>query len=75
MEAAYARAKTLLTTNEKELHRLAQALLIHETLDLEQIKAVIEGKAITADLSDGTEIKNVKPKRGGGNLEIVPEHV
>lgn len=65
LQAAYERAKHVLSTHEKELHRLAQALLIHETLDLEQIKTVIAGKEITVELSDGTEIKNAKPKRGG----------
>ena len=43
----------------QELHRLASALLVHETLNAEQMQAVIAGKPITDALADGTEIKNV----------------
>ncbi|XP_074333313.1 ATP-dependent zinc metalloprotease FTSH 4, mitochondrial-like isoform X2 [Apium graveolens] len=41
LETAYNNAKTILTTHEKELHALANALLEHETLSGSQIKALI----------------------------------
>ncbi|KAF8163299.1 ATP-dependent peptidase [Crassisporium funariophilum] len=41
-----ARATALLTTKMAELHRLAEALVEHETLDLEEVKKVIKGEPI-----------------------------
>ncbi|KAF5330739.1 hypothetical protein D9619_005757 [Psilocybe cf. subviscida] len=40
------RAKTLLTERLEELHRLAHALVDHETLDLEEVKKVVRGEPI-----------------------------
>jgi hypothetical protein len=56
----------------QELHRLASALLVHETLNAEQMQAVIQGKPITDALADGTEIKNVAkppPPRPNGKAQ------
>ncbi|PPQ93308.1 hypothetical protein CVT25_014437 [Psilocybe cyanescens] len=41
-----ARAAALLTAKISELHKLAQALVDHETLDLEEVKKVIKGEPI-----------------------------
>jgi len=39
---AYKRAKTLLQNNEKELHKLAQALLEKETMNASEIEEALE---------------------------------
>lgn len=47
LQGQYAVAKRILTDHQDELHRLAQALLEHETLNKEEIMAVIKGKKLT----------------------------
>ena len=43
LQESYKRATTLLTSRAHEHKLLAEALLAHETLDLKQIRLVIEG--------------------------------
>jgi len=50
LKASQARATTLLKEKEDELHRLAHALVEHETLNLEEVRKVIRGEPIR-DLS------------------------
>ncbi|CAK9099378.1 ATP-dependent zinc metalloprotease FTSH 5, partial [Durusdinium trenchii] len=45
---SYARAKSLLSKHQKQLHRLAKALLENESLTSDQIRLVIQGKPIPA---------------------------
>jgi len=47
LEKQYNQAKNILIEHEKELHKLAAALLEHETLTLDEIKTVIQGKRVT----------------------------
>lgn len=44
--AGESRVLTLLKSKEEELHRLASALMEHETLDVEEVKKVIKGEPI-----------------------------
>jgi cell division protease FtsH len=44
IDNAYHRARDLLTTNIDKLHTMAQALLQYETIDAEQITAIMEGR-------------------------------
>jgi ATP-dependent metalloprotease len=44
MDDSYKRALTILTTHRRELNLLAEALLKYETLDAEDIKAIVEHK-------------------------------
>jgi ATP-dependent metalloprotease len=46
LQAGEDRAAALLKSKEQELHRLAHALVEHETLDLEEVKKVIKGEPI-----------------------------
>jgi len=47
LEKQYNQAKRILMEHETELHKLAAALLEHETLTLDEIKTVIQGKRVT----------------------------
>jgi hypothetical protein len=40
------RVPTILTENKEQLHRLAQGLIAHETLNSDEIKQVLEGKPL-----------------------------
>ena len=42
LQESYDRAKTILKTHSHELKILAEALLLHETLDADQVKRLIE---------------------------------
>jgi cell division protease FtsH len=44
IDTAYHKARELLTTNLDKLHTMAQALLQYETIDGEQISAIMEGR-------------------------------
>ena len=44
IDTAYHRARDLLTTNIDKLHTMSQALLQYETIDGEQINAIMEGR-------------------------------
>jgi cell division protease FtsH len=47
VQGQYGLAKGILIEHQDELHRLAQALLEHETLNKEEIMAVIKGQKLT----------------------------
>lgn len=49
IEQAQQRAKDLLTEKKVELDRLAKALVEHETLDLNEVRKVINGETIVKD--------------------------
>ncbi|KAI0062390.1 ATP-dependent peptidase [Artomyces pyxidatus] len=46
LQAGQSRVLALLKSKQQELHRLANALIEHETLDLEEVKKVIRGEPI-----------------------------
>jgi ATP-dependent metalloprotease len=46
LQASHARARALLARHQEELHRVAEALIKHETLDGRELKLVAEGKEI-----------------------------
>jgi len=50
LNLSYDRAKRILKTNETQLHRLADALLKYETLTVEEMKLVVEGKPLKRDV-------------------------
>lgn len=48
---SYERAKSILKTHAKEHKALAEALLKYETLDAEDIKAIMSGEKMPVDTS------------------------
>lgn len=50
----YARTKQLLTEKSKEMHLIAQTLLSEETLEMEQIKSLIENGSLKGDGDGGS---------------------
>lgn len=61
MNECYSRAKKLLSEKSKEVHLIAQTLLNEETLELEQIKSLIETGALTGGGSASTDSVAVEP--------------
>ncbi|KAJ3121724.1 hypothetical protein HK098_003457 [Nowakowskiella sp. JEL0407] len=49
LEASRVRATKLLNSKKEELHRLAKALIIHETLNADDVKKVVQGIEIQKD--------------------------
>ncbi|RLB59239.1 MAG: cell division protein FtsH, partial [Deltaproteobacteria bacterium] len=46
VEEAYHKARNLLTTNIDALHRLAEALLVYETLEGDDVDKIVRGQEI-----------------------------
>ena len=44
LDKAYARTTTILTENLDKLHKMAEALMLYETIDVAQIDAIMEGR-------------------------------
>ena len=44
LDRAYARTREILTDNLDKLHIMAEALLTYETIDAQQIDAIMEGR-------------------------------
>ncbi|KAL1833232.1 ATP-dependent zinc metalloprotease FTSH 4, mitochondrial [Daucus carota subsp. sativus] len=68
LETAYNNAKTILTTHEKELHALANALLERETLSGNQIKALLA--QLNSDQQQQQKI--VAPQNNSKSTSIPP---
>ena len=65
VEIGYKRAREILTEHLQDLHRLAKALVEHETLSGDEVAAVLSGKSIVrASSDDGSK----KPPRRRGSV-------
>jgi len=73
LNASYERAKKLLCSKRRELDRLAAALLEHETLTTEEIKLVINGKALPSkSLTAVKKLKSNNSRSGKGKDVPIP---
>jgi len=61
IDSAHNRAKAILTENLDKMHLMAEALLQYETIDSDQIDAIMEGRR-----PDAPKGWTEAPKRGGG---------
>ena len=68
MDACRQRAEAILSKREDALHRMAEALLEHETLDRDQMERVIEGKPL-----DSTLKREVMPRQDAGDETAIKE--
>jgi cell division protease FtsH len=81
IDEAYQSAHNLVGSNADVMHRIAAALLERETIDAEELKLLLEGKALPALRSslagggdDGTPQQVLKPEsRGPGSGSGLPE--
>ena len=58
LDGTYKKAKAIISSNMEKLHALANALLEHETLDAEEIKAVFRGERLPPTPSRGKKEKD-----------------
>jgi len=72
VEAGYNRAKKILTEKLDDLHKLAKALLIYETLSGEEIKDLIL-KNIQPQRSKDKDEKNTEENSSLGSLGLKPK--
>lgn len=49
VQESYERARNILRTHAKEHKALAEALLKYETLDADDIKAILDGRSVSKD--------------------------
>jgi len=77
IDAAYAKTRKLLEDNSEKFEALAQALLKYETLDAEEVNAILEGKTLDKptmdDLIEAEQAKSAKPSPGVTHSPPLPE--
>jgi len=74
IESNYARAKTILEDNLGKLHIMAETLLKYETIDSEQIAAIMAGRTPGPPESwtDGGPRSNPPPRSSGSGASAMP---
>ena len=72
MDRGYQRAKKILTEKLEDLHKLAKALLIYETLSGDEIKDLIL-KNIQPQRKDEEDAKNTEESSALGSLGLKPK--
>ena len=62
------RAAGLLKKHESELHRLASALVEYETLSLDEVKLVLDGKKLDRPTTEGERLVGEEEREGRGQI-------
>jgi len=68
----YEKAKKILTAKIEDLHKLAKALLVYETLSGEEIKDLLE-KNLEPKRQDSDDIKDKEPASSLGSMGLKPK--
>ncbi|OWZ31309.1 ATP-dependent metalloprotease [Cryptococcus neoformans] len=68
LDQSMTRTENLLKSHEDELHRLADALIEYETLSLDEVKQVLEGKRLNRPTTEGESLKGQGEKNGKGPI-------
>lgn len=69
LDESYQKAVNILKENERELHRLAKALLQHETLTGDEVKLAVKGKLVGKVTNDKLVDGALSQAGGGGEEE------
>ena len=72
VEEGYEKAKKILTTKIEDLHKLAKALLVYETLSGEEIKDLLE-KNLEPKRQDSDDVKDKEPASSLGSMGLKPK--
>lgn len=72
LSESYERAKTILRTHAKEHKALAEALLKYETLDAEDIKALMNGDKVRVERQSKSPAKEASPSAAPANAPTGP---
>jgi len=68
----YEKAKKILTAKIEDLHKLAKALLVYETLSGEEIKDLLE-KNLEPKRQDSDDVKDKEPASSLGSMGLKPK--
>ena len=72
VEEGYEKAKKILTTKIEDLHKLAKALLVYETLSGVEIKDLLE-KNLEPKRQDSDDVKDKEPASSLGSMGLKPK--
>ena len=72
VDEGYEKAKKILTTKIEDLHKLAKALLVYETLSGEEIKDLLE-KNLEPKRQDSDDVKAKEPASSLGSMGLKPK--
>jgi cell division protease FtsH len=62
IESCYERGRTLLTENWDKVERMVKSLLEYETVDAEEVRAILEGRPYDKNSSGGSAVPAEPPE-------------
>ncbi|WWC65284.1 uncharacterized protein I303_107901 [Kwoniella dejecticola CBS 10117] len=71
LDTGMSRTKRLLKERERELHTLAKALVEYETLSLDEVREVLDGKSLSRPTTEGETLKSEEEIRNQPGGKVV----